>query len=578
MLFGEKFYSMLNKMPAWRHSLYALVLATRQYPNFALWCELQNSQGRTEYLQTLKQCWRYHFDKYNHIDLEEALELVEPYLPMNLPEYTEGDSFAFDAGVMIEVALESVPLNAKNAQNAALASISSVIRYCENVYPEQSADEEQLLELAPIQAEIEYQVELFNLVMKPRSPENIKALLQYALEDGVSNIGLENPLTGEDFAECFVISRYEEQKAPTDGASPDPWKNSRLQPTAHAALDRDADPVSDDDFLGELATEDDLSDLGGNTPEDERRYQEALSDEGAEPAPLSSSLTANSDKLPDTEETTAVPPCFLEGVPVNPDNTVTSCTNEETSSILEQAPWHPPRHRTPYSGTEGAASAAKAEAEHATAQDATQAAAMSLEGTAAMNSAAVAAAQSNEVLTQVLNDVISENTGKLSDSFDSEDFARAAEAAAWAEELLAQELELDGSSFDEAVYGRSPEPDKSHGHKDKDGRKDKDRNKAKHKDKFKHKDRGPFKGKDKDADKNHHKKHHAHGDRKAHSEGRLKGDDLPHKHKHKDKDQAKGHKHEDKKFKGARKERSGRPAEPVVRVFGPASPDGRTQS
>ena len=71
MLFGEKFYPLLNKMPAWRHSLFALVLATRQYPNFALWCEVKEVQGKTQYLNALKACWHFHYDKFNHVDLSE---------------------------------------------------------------------------------------------------------------------------------------------------------------------------------------------------------------------------------------------------------------------------------------------------------------------------------------------------------------------------------------------------------------------------------------------------------------------------------------------------------------------------
>ena len=60
MLFGPKFYVMLEKLTVWRQSLFALVLATRQYPHFALWCEIHERQGKTEYLEALKKCWEYH--------------------------------------------------------------------------------------------------------------------------------------------------------------------------------------------------------------------------------------------------------------------------------------------------------------------------------------------------------------------------------------------------------------------------------------------------------------------------------------------------------------------------------------
>ena len=220
MIFGEKFHPMLKKMPPWRHSLFALVLATRSYSNFALWCEVRQVQGRTEFLNALRQCWTYHFDKFNHIDLEAAFEQVEPYLPMELEDYTEGDSFAFDVSVMLDVALSSVPMSSKNAQNASMASMASVIRYCEHNYPDQELDEDALLELEEIQGEMQFQIDLMYKVMEPRSEKNVQELLRFALAPEVSNIGLDIELSYEDFADCFVISaRDSDADAGADGAT-----------------------------------------------------------------------------------------------------------------------------------------------------------------------------------------------------------------------------------------------------------------------------------------------------------------------------------------------------------------------
>ena len=246
MLFGEKFYPLLNKMPAWRHSLFALVLATRQYPNFALWCELKETQGKAQYLNALKAAWRFHYDKFNHIDLSAAFDEIAPFLPMELEEYSEGDSFAFDAAVMLDAALSSVPDNSKGAINASQASLSSVIRYCEHAYPDNCATEDDLLELPPIQAEMSFQIDLMEQVRLPRSPENVIALCQLALESGCSNIGLDNDLTFEDFAECFTVthaapapedeaeSEAEPEVAPEDepldGSAPAPKHTPRPQP------------------------------------------------------------------------------------------------------------------------------------------------------------------------------------------------------------------------------------------------------------------------------------------------------------------------------------------------------------
>ena len=223
MIFGERFYPTLQKMPPWRHSLFALALATRAYPNFALWCDIKEQQGKREYLHALKQCWRFHYDKYNHVDLEAAYDIIEPLMPMELEEYSEGDSFAFDASVILDVALESVPFNSKNAKNASMASMASVIRLCENTNPEESDDEEKLLELDPIQAEIDFQVAVMEMVMEPRSADVVKKLLELSLESKCSNIGIESDLTMDDFAESLVQTELSEEELAKRKGAVDPW-------------------------------------------------------------------------------------------------------------------------------------------------------------------------------------------------------------------------------------------------------------------------------------------------------------------------------------------------------------------
>ena len=97
-LFGEKFYPTLNKLSPWRQSLFALVLAHRQFPNFELWVDTVNHKGKAEYNFALKKLWEYHLDKFNHIDLEKVLDVFDPFVPD--PD-KDGDSlgtlFALDA-------------------------------------------------------------------------------------------------------------------------------------------------------------------------------------------------------------------------------------------------------------------------------------------------------------------------------------------------------------------------------------------------------------------------------------------------------------------------------------------------
>ena len=263
-------------MPPWRHSLFALALATRAYPNFALWCDIKEQQGKREYLHALKQCWRFHYDKYNHVDLEAAYDIIEPLMPMELEEYSEGDSFAFDASVILDVALESVPFNSKNAKNASMASMASVIRLCENTNPEESDDEEKLLELDPIQAEIDFQVAVMEMVMEPRSADVVKKLLELSLESKCSNIGIESDLTMDDFADSLVQTELSEEELAKRKGAVDPWG-------ANKQANDDENDGEDELAIEEGSDSDGDNEVANNKEElntsDEQVANEQLSDE-----------------------------------------------------------------------------------------------------------------------------------------------------------------------------------------------------------------------------------------------------------------------------------------------------------
>ena len=296
MIFGERFYPTLQKMPPWRHSLFALALATRAYPNFALWCDIKEQQGKREYLHALKQCWRFHYDKYNHVDLEAAYDIIEPLMPMELEEYSEGDSFAFDASVILDVALESVPFNSKNAKNASMASMASVIRLCENTNPEESDDEEKLLELDPIQAEIDFQVAVMEMVMEPRSAEVVKKLLELSLESKCSNIGIESDLTMDDFAESLVQTELSEEELAKRKGAVDPWGANKQA--------NDDDDDDENDGEDELVIEEG-SDLDGDNEVANSKEELNTSDEQVANEQLSDEKIAK-QKIADDESTTEI--------------------------------------------------------------------------------------------------------------------------------------------------------------------------------------------------------------------------------------------------------------------------------
>lgn len=203
MIFGPKYYPTLDRMTDWRQSLFSLALASRQFQNFALWAELENRQGAAEFKKVLQDCWQYHFDKFNHVDLSASFEQLAPYIPdddgRSEEEISEGERFAFDAAIALNAAVDAVTLGTDTASVASKASMAGVIRLCENRYADEELDEDSLHEKDEINAEIDFQVTLMETVQKPRSAEMIAEVLRLALSDSVSNIGLEHNLKFEDF-------------------------------------------------------------------------------------------------------------------------------------------------------------------------------------------------------------------------------------------------------------------------------------------------------------------------------------------------------------------------------------------
>ncbi len=193
MIFGEKFYSLLGKLSPWRQSLFALVLAQRQYPNYALWANLTEVNGGAKaYLSTLETLWNFHSDKFNTIDLEKVLDDFEPFiLDEEKDDLSVGDLFSVDATISLSSAISAIILHeGDEAEMASRVSVSGVVRKIEQEEDREFTDEE-LREMQLVDDEVNFQVNLYELLEKSkRGPELISKLKVLAKNNGISNIGI----------------------------------------------------------------------------------------------------------------------------------------------------------------------------------------------------------------------------------------------------------------------------------------------------------------------------------------------------------------------------------------------------
>ena len=190
MIFGEKYYGMLKKLSPWRQSLFSLVLAQRQYPNYALWCEVNEVKGGAKaYQKTLNTLWEFHKDKFNTIDLENEFE---PYLlDDEKNDLSVGDLFSLDATLSLSSSILAIIMHeGEEAEMASRASLSGVIRQIEQSSDREYTDEE-LREMESVDNEVNFQIELYELLEKSkREPSLVDKLYKLSLNGGLSNIGL----------------------------------------------------------------------------------------------------------------------------------------------------------------------------------------------------------------------------------------------------------------------------------------------------------------------------------------------------------------------------------------------------
>lgn len=193
MIFGEKYYGMLKKLSPWRQSLFSLVLAQRQYPNYALWCEVNEVKGGAKaHQKTLNTLWEFHKDKFNTIDLEKVLDEFEPYLlDDEKNDLSVGDLFSLDATLSLSSSILAIIMHeGEESEMASRASLSGVIRQIEQSSDREYTDEE-LREMESVDNEVNFQIELYELLEKSkREPSLVDKLYKLSLNGGVSNIGL----------------------------------------------------------------------------------------------------------------------------------------------------------------------------------------------------------------------------------------------------------------------------------------------------------------------------------------------------------------------------------------------------
>ena len=190
MMFGDMFYKRINNLSNWQQTLFSLVITVRMYPNLNLYSESNSLNIHTTFEKDLELLWSYLESHEQQIDFAE---LQEQLLELT-PEYNEEDPLG---KIVASLACQSLLITFDSILNhtkteallVSEKSIMTVIKYLE-VRDDTTYDEDQIVELDEIQAELDFQMNIIEVLDHKRSSLMFKTLKEMAYNEGFSNIGI----------------------------------------------------------------------------------------------------------------------------------------------------------------------------------------------------------------------------------------------------------------------------------------------------------------------------------------------------------------------------------------------------
>lgn len=192
MIFGDKFYVYLNNLRPWQQSLFALILAERMRINYLLFCQMTDDKKRDfSFNNAINTMWKYHSDKFNHIDLKALAKSLDKLIFEANDEASFGVLAANDAVGALMCAVNAIV--EKKLDEAVIASNISeqcVARFIAVQRGEELSDDD-LLEDELMQEEMNFQIDLMNQFrMDDRSKIKPLVICDEIRSSKVSNIGI----------------------------------------------------------------------------------------------------------------------------------------------------------------------------------------------------------------------------------------------------------------------------------------------------------------------------------------------------------------------------------------------------
>lgn len=188
----------VRELPPWRAVAFGCALLERMVPNYRLFCSATHFADSKTMDNLLQILWSWVIDPKARINFEVQLEKLEEITPDTQDFDHFGVYPALDCAMSMTALFHL--LNKEDEQGAVVVcklSQGSVEAFIDFTEPDISESEvrNQLVKQHPLmQWEISTQTEILDYVKNhERSKETVKALRDLALQEGMSNIGIEIP-------------------------------------------------------------------------------------------------------------------------------------------------------------------------------------------------------------------------------------------------------------------------------------------------------------------------------------------------------------------------------------------------
>ena len=182
----------LVKLLPWQKISFISALAERSYPNYKLFCEACDAGDAKQFRASLDLFWESLVSKNAKINFTIQFDRFEPIIPELDKFDVYGVYPALDACVTLNSAFNAIVApdpDVNEAINASRVSIGTVASYLEALTDEELSDDEIFADEL-MQSELAFQQGVLDMLTQQKSPESMRALHEFAKNEGVSNIGI----------------------------------------------------------------------------------------------------------------------------------------------------------------------------------------------------------------------------------------------------------------------------------------------------------------------------------------------------------------------------------------------------